>query len=290
MAPRKTNEVDFPQKQETGLPPWGESYARELLLDDLKQGLVPKTHQPLIMSTREIFSTRQEYKLYGYKNFYSRLSALREQLGTCDSQADKDKKAFQIYICNYPPDDLCCRGYPHWEGSNAQRQLKADIDNGEHEKLTPYALWADENRSEYRQFPQEVFRWHLYQEIRTRKYHNYLNVKEEYEKTKRQKRHEKALVKIETRKQKQREKEHMDGLILYSCLRKKLHLLDLEAELVHRGVAEDEVSQLRTFTNLKNRLKCLEQGRVKDEQLEHVRKAATKAFRSLSEAPFNIDS
>lgn len=291
MPMKHWNDADFPEDGEQGLPAWGDCHVRELLLDDLKSGVIPRTHQPTVLDTREIFLTRPEYKMYGFKNFYSRLSSLRAQLDSSNSQASNDSKAFAKYVKNYPPKDLSCRGYPHWEGSKAQTQLKLDVDNGLHTNphVTPMKMWTDQDKPEYRDFPQAVFRGHLYQEIRTRKYHNYLEEKEKEEKTQRMERHEKALARIKAKEQKAMEKEHMEGLIKYSSLRKKANELDLKTELLFRGVEEECYNQLRTFTNRRNKLKELEVSRVKDE-LEWKQKTATKAFKKLSAAPFQSEA
>lgn len=287
MTSKKWNPVDFPEEQDRGLPPWGDSYVRELLLADLKEGVIPKTHQPHIMDTREIFLSRPEYKLYGFKNFYSRLSALRDHLYASSTQASKDSEAFRIFVKNYPPKDTCSRGYPHWEGSKAQKQLKIDVANGEHKKehVTPMIMWGHEARPEYREFPQDVFRDHLYQEIGTCKYLNYLTIKSEGEKKGRLEKHRKAMEKIELTKQKELEKQYYEGLIKYSSLRKQQHESDLKAELMKRGLEEKTHHELKTFTNRKNKLKELELERVEGKP-EWVRKAATKGFRKLSDVAF----
>ena len=56
--------------------------------------------------------------------------------------------------------------YPRWDGSEAARLLKLDIEAGEHLKLTPVKL--HEKRVEYKALPLHVFRDHIYQEKRSR--------------------------------------------------------------------------------------------------------------------------
>ncbi len=65
--------------------------------------------------------------------------------------------------------------YPEWEGSEAQSWLKKDMKAGKHDTLQPMELW--ETRDAYQLFPLEVFRDHIYQEIRTGKFLNQLKNK-----------------------------------------------------------------------------------------------------------------
>ena len=59
--------------------------------------------------------------------------------------------------------------YPQWKGSEAQRLLKIDMDEGKHLQKKPRLFQKD--RPEYQEFPGQVFRNHIYQELRSRKYY-----------------------------------------------------------------------------------------------------------------------
>lgn len=47
--------------------------------------------------------------------------------------------------------------HPEWEGSDAQKQLKADMEAGLHEKLTPKELHEYPNCDMHLLFPLQVF-------------------------------------------------------------------------------------------------------------------------------------
>jgi DNA repair exonuclease SbcCD nuclease subunit len=66
-------------------------------------------------------------------------------------------------------------GEPRWEGSLAQAQLKKDVEEKYQVGKKPKELWEDngENRESYRDYPLQVFRDHIYQEIRLRKWINF---------------------------------------------------------------------------------------------------------------------
>jgi seryl-tRNA synthetase len=55
--------------------PWGESKARDLLIQDIIDEVVPREPFPL-MPCQVIFTSRPEYAEYGYKDFCNRLSHL----------------------------------------------------------------------------------------------------------------------------------------------------------------------------------------------------------------------
>ncbi len=61
------------------------------------------------------------------------------------------------------------RGEPRWEGSEAQRLLRQDIDLGNHLDLMPRDLFMSEP-DYYDNYPLEVFRKHIEQEVKLRKF------------------------------------------------------------------------------------------------------------------------
>lgn len=90
------------------------------------------------------------------------------------SRADTDEAAFLNYRKNNKIHSRNARGYPEWDGSAAQRQLKEDIESNLHNIIEPIDLWY--LREVYDPFPLKVFRDHIYQEIKTAKYLHSLEV------------------------------------------------------------------------------------------------------------------
>jgi hypothetical protein len=61
------------------------------------------------------------------------------------------------------------RGYPQWDFSKAQEILNKMIDDNEHKKYKKKRhLWK--SHEEFQLYPLKVFRDHVYQELKTRKY------------------------------------------------------------------------------------------------------------------------
>ena len=84
----EVNESEIPK--EGPAIPWSDSEARRLLVQDIADGTVPSAPDAS-MPTREIFTSRPEYALYGYEYFPSRLSSLRRIVKRDMSRADDDK-------------------------------------------------------------------------------------------------------------------------------------------------------------------------------------------------------
>ena len=65
------------------------------------------------------------------------------------------------------------RGEPVFDLSAAKLLLRADVEEGKHNQLTPSQLQA--SRLEYHPFNAKKFKHHIYQEVRRQKFINYLN-------------------------------------------------------------------------------------------------------------------
>lgn len=122
------------------------------------------------------FDSLPKVKAFGeFRLFEGRLTDLRAQIGSDLSPAQEDQVAFDKYVSLHPKALVAAKGgYPEWEGSEAQKSLKMDMENNAHEAMRPMALW--ETRAEYQLFPLQVFRDHIYQEIRTGKFVNQLKL------------------------------------------------------------------------------------------------------------------
>ena len=145
------------------MPPtkWQNSEAKKLLAKDILEEKVTDSMKP-----KDVHAMHEEYKQYNYGNFGTNLRNLRLSFRRLQGHADADSAALahdlqvRSRVVNNP------RGYPQWEGSAAERLLKIDIDTHEHKKMEPRMLY--QKRKEYQEFPLEVFRNHIYQEVRSR--------------------------------------------------------------------------------------------------------------------------
>ena len=144
------------------------------------EGRVPKeatdSSGKSTMKLEDIYLSRPEFSKYKYSMFSSRLSSLRKTVKVTEHRAALDQAAFDNYIQNHEPSLLTRHGYSQWQGSEAQRLLKIDLKNKVHEIMTKKEL--HESREEYfENYPLNVFRDKVWQEIRTAKYLHTIKVK-----------------------------------------------------------------------------------------------------------------
>lgn len=203
--PQVHDPKDHPEEAADGLPRWDVSHAKELMRQDTLGGVIPRQQTKDGPTAREIFLMRPEFKHCGWRHFPSHLKSMRETLAETESAASRDLEAFKICAENYPPSDLNSQGYPHWEGSAAQQLLQKDIDEDVHTDHAPFDLWS--SRPECQEFPPDVFRGHIHQELKTRKHLNHLKVKAKEADLMRKERLDRALKKNDAKEKKAKEKE-----------------------------------------------------------------------------------
>jgi len=150
---------------------WQKSRAKALLRRDILEGRVPlEGGRQTTMKLRQVYELRPEFAEYMYSKFSSRLSSLRTTISECNDRAARDQEAFDNFVANHPETSLFSHhGYIQWQGSEAQKLLKEDLENNLHETMEKKDLFR--SRPEYYEnFPLNVFRDKVYQEIRTAKY------------------------------------------------------------------------------------------------------------------------
>jgi hypothetical protein len=153
---------------------WKNSKARQILYKELTGGNIPRDAKDsngrfMVPLLKEIYNIHEEYKLYDPKKFSSRLSSLRTQYHECIMLNAMDIKAFDNYRKNHQPSLFSHHGYPEWQGSEAQRLLKIDLEAKKQDTMSKMDLW-DLKPEVHEHFPLKVFRDKINQEIRTAKY------------------------------------------------------------------------------------------------------------------------
>jgi hypothetical protein len=142
--------------------PWKISRAKKLLRKDIVEGTVTND-----METLYVYGMRDEFMEYELKNFTANLKRLQEVIQKEQDRAVTDSDAYAIDLLINPPILQGPSGYPQWQGSEAARLLKLDIDNEKHTSMKPSDL--HNTQEEYKRFPLTVFRKHIGQEVRSRK-------------------------------------------------------------------------------------------------------------------------
>lgn len=141
--------------------PWAQSNAKTLLKTEILIGDVTEDSNYL-----EVYYSNPEYQKYKKENFPTNLKNLLASIRKSEARAVFDANAVIQYQTMHPRQPLTNRGYPHWDTSEASRNLIQDIDSGFHKSMTLDELWN--SRDSYKLFPKNVFRKHIYQECNKR--------------------------------------------------------------------------------------------------------------------------
>jgi hypothetical protein len=149
------------------------SKAKSLLTEDLVNDTIPLSNDE--MDAYDVYLSRVEFTEFAFENFRSNLRTLRKKIGEKRLLALEEAEALEHDRNLFPLSEFDQRGQPRWEGSDAERLLKLDMDEGYHSILKPRELWG--SRGEYQVFTRKVFRKHIYQEDRSRKFRVYISGK-----------------------------------------------------------------------------------------------------------------
>jgi hypothetical protein len=152
---------------------WRGSKAKSFLTEDLVDGTIPLSSDE--MDAFDVYLSRVEFTEFPFENFKSNLRALRKKIQEKQELALEEYEALQHDRNLFPKNATNQRGEPRWSGSDAERLLKLDMDQGYHTIMRPQLLW--ESCDEYQIFSLTVFRKHIYQEERSRKFHSYISSK-----------------------------------------------------------------------------------------------------------------
>jgi len=144
-------------------PEWNFSDEKKVLTKDIVDGIVPPEMPP-----SEIYNMHDGiyHQWRDYPKWRDRVRRLRNKIHKDLDRKTSDEQAFasdsHLRTAAAKPHS---RPYPRWDGSEAQRLLKTDIENGLHKQMTPKPL--RETRQEYQEFPLPVFAGHIGQEVRS---------------------------------------------------------------------------------------------------------------------------
>ena len=145
--------------------PWQSSCAKELLKQDIRDGVIDDD-----MDAKVVYLQRPEYAETEWRLFPGRLKSTRKQVTSNKERAKEDNVIYENTIQRFPANatGITSQGKLRWDGSDAQRLLKVDIDNGMHKTMEAKAFYN--TRSEYKVFELSDFRDHIHQEIKRRKF------------------------------------------------------------------------------------------------------------------------
>jgi hypothetical protein len=200
--------------------------AKEKLTKEITDGRLPDD-----LPAVEVWSLQPEYKRVPLDNFKQNLSALRERFGKFKIAAELDDAALRCDRRLYPIEPE-----GRWPGSEAERLLKKDIDDGKHLIMKPSELYNDPERKPYKAFTQDQFRKHIHQEVRSRRDSLYWIALKE--KTKAAKEETKGRKEVKRAEEEKLMKAGFGGKTVAElkaeCRRRGLKISGKKAELVER--------------------------------------------------------
>lgn len=132
--------------------------AKTKLTEEILGGRLPDE-----LPAAEVWRLDPVYERVPIDNFRPNLAALRERFRKFRIANELDEEALRNDRRLHP---IKLEG--RWPGSEAERLLKKDIDDGIHETMTPKELYNLPDREGYKEFPYDKFRKHIHQEVRSR--------------------------------------------------------------------------------------------------------------------------
>ena len=157
---------------------WRNHAAREILMEDLEQNgwLCGKDEEA--RTVYDIYMERQEefFKEVPFDQFELRYNEAIKKAVKRRARAAKEEEWLKHDRLLHPRKSHNARGEPVFDlDTEAKEQLKEDIENKLHKEMSPMALW--ESRSLYMKYREDIFRQRIYQEIRRKKFLNWLEKK-----------------------------------------------------------------------------------------------------------------
>jgi hypothetical protein len=153
--------------------PWRNSVAKRLLLQDLEDGTIPL--DSAAMSAAVAYLRRTEYQMHDFGQFRDRLHDLRKRIRGKVTRSMQEMGALEHdlrIVSNRARNE---HGTIRWEGTEAERLLRKDVEDGKDDTMPAQALWKSQDA--YQVFTLDVFRGHIYQERRRQKFRGWLSHK-----------------------------------------------------------------------------------------------------------------
>lgn len=170
-----------------GFIPWRNSEPQAAILLDLKDGIISLDEdvQPAVELWENMYKLDDVFHNVCFEQFKLRLADHRKQVKKENKEIEEATKAFQDYRMRHPERKTDNHGRKILGSDPETKQLLLnDVRNNKHKELTPSNL--RETRREYKQYTLDEFRPKIYQVVRLVRWHNYLKLKRESTKQKKE--------------------------------------------------------------------------------------------------------
>ena len=152
MLNTMTKQTKKKSKEKT---PWDK--AKPLLLKLHLDGTITNAMKP-----RDVWAMQQEFVDVKCENFCTNFATMKRTIRKQRHHADVDEAGCLDDIAIH---SLASSSDGCWDGSEAQRLLKLDMEKNRHKNVKPELLWI--TRPEHQKFKLEKFRGHIHQELRS---------------------------------------------------------------------------------------------------------------------------
>jgi hypothetical protein len=158
---------------------WVKAEAREIILFDLVEGLLPLDAAEMSAQEAwdEVYCHMPEFvgPPVVFDQFEARLKDHRAQVTKKKLQSVREVEELARHLSLHPAPSHNHRGEPIWNSHPAKPLLASDVKDRLHIGVIPSVF--QKTRPEYLDFKLRVFKGRIYQEIRRQKYIFYLNLK-----------------------------------------------------------------------------------------------------------------
>jgi hypothetical protein len=159
-ATTRTSTKAKPKKREPKAPQWQYSDAKQLMAQDMFDGIVP-IDTKIVDSEKlynEFYADHPLFEKFPYKKslYDSRIKSLQEEVRRLKERVTYEAQAFAHDRAKHPRPTHNTKGELLWNGSEADRWLKIDMSNGLHLQMAPREL--RETRQCYQLISKERFR------------------------------------------------------------------------------------------------------------------------------------
>jgi hypothetical protein len=164
----------MPVARRPGWIDWKASSAKQIILDDLENGVLPVNEEDCSAEDAwTLYSKMAEFVPVVFSQFKERLRDHRKQCRQQITRADRESEMLAHDRQLFPRQMENHRGEPVFDLSAAKMLLRADVREGKHLTMTPSQL-QQTRPAAYGPFDPRKFKHRIYQEVRREKFLNHL--------------------------------------------------------------------------------------------------------------------
>lgn len=210
----------MPRSTKPGWVEWKQCPGRQVILDDLKDEIIPLKNSYPVKWIWDAYKEREEFRGVCFEQFAERFEDHKKQEFNFRKRAETDMVDLLHDLSLHPPRTTNRQGEPLFYLSDAKEKLEEDVKEKKHEKMTPSKLRR--SRPEYMAFrmTDDEFKQRIYQEVKRQKFIHYLNWKRDMAKQEQEERWKNKNKRKEIAEEKKKEAEEKKKRMKTKCTKK----------------------------------------------------------------------